>query len=209
MLKKPLESTWNIFKFQNMYDWVEVSQIVAQLWVHLHLDHVEFKVLNIFLASLLPAISAKVSLKWLVPHSFQESNKRQKGAGVLGGCKLFGNSPRLPYPSPSFSFCFFWLNLANFILKMVFFPLLTKRFWQIFWKISRFFYWVLACRQKCKGVLKFLLLSYVIYIEIWLNLLVDDRHFGYITKLGKTKTLLDVPMNSFGFTFWGMLFTPC
>jgi hypothetical protein len=90
-----------------MYDWVEVSQIVAQLWVHLHLDHVEFKVLNIFRASLLLAISAKVSLKWLAPHSFQESSKRQKGPGVLGGCKLFGNSPCLAYPSPSFPFVFF------------------------------------------------------------------------------------------------------
>jgi len=127
MLKKPLESTWNIFKFQNMYDWVEVSQIVAQLWVHLHLDHVEFKVLKIFLASLLLPISAKVSLKWLVPHSFQESSKRQKGVGVLGGCKLFGNSPRLPYPSPSFSFCFFGLKFGQFYFENGFFPPPNKK----------------------------------------------------------------------------------
>ncbi len=35
----------------------------------------------------------------------------KRSPSVLGGCKLFWSFPRLPYPSPSFSFCFF---LAKF-----------------------------------------------------------------------------------------------
>jgi hypothetical protein len=36
--------------------------------------------------------------------------------------------------------------------------------------------------------LKSFLLSYLVYSQIWLNFLVDDHRFGYITKLKKTKT---------------------
>ncbi len=31
------------------------------------------------------------------------------------------------------------------------------------------------------------LLSYLAYSQIWLNILVDDCHFGYFTKLGRKK----------------------
>jgi len=123
-----------MFKFQNMYNWVQVLQIVAQLWVHLHSDHVEVKVLNIFLTSLLLAISAKVLLKWSVPHSFQESNKRQKGSSVLDGCKLFGNSPCLPYPSPSFSFFFGGAKFRQIYFQNDFFSPSSKKILIIFLK---------------------------------------------------------------------------
>jgi hypothetical protein len=33
----------------------------------------------------------------------------------------------------------------------------------------------------------FLLKSYLAYSQIWLNLLMDHRHFGYITKLTPQK----------------------
>jgi len=36
--------------------------------------------------------------------------------------------------------------------------------------------------QKHKRMLNFLKLSYAIYSQIWLNLLMDDHHFCYITK---------------------------
>jgi hypothetical protein len=116
-----------------MYNWVQVLQIAAQLWVHSHSDVVEVKVLNIFLTNLLLAISAKVLLKWLVPHSFQESSKRQKGLGVLDGCKLFGNSPRLPYPSPFFfSFCLFLAKFSQIYFQNDFFSPPSRKILIIF-----------------------------------------------------------------------------
>jgi hypothetical protein len=39
---------------------------------------------------------------------------------------------------------------------------------------------------KCEGIFK-ILVSYLVYNQIWLYLLVDDRKFGYITKLGEKK----------------------
>jgi hypothetical protein len=37
------------------------------------------------------------------------------------------------------------------------------------------------------GGLEFLIFSYMIYNQIWLNLVMDDGHFGYITKLTTQK----------------------
>jgi hypothetical protein len=36
----------------------------------------------------------------------------------------------------------------------------------------------------------FFLLSYLVCSQIWLNHLIDDHHFSYITKLKKQKPLL-------------------
>ncbi len=52
---------------------------------------------------------------------------------------------------------------------------------------NRQIYLVLACSQKMWKGLKSFLLSYLLYSQIWLNFLVDDHQFGYITKLNKTK----------------------
>jgi hypothetical protein len=53
-------------------------------------------------------------------------------------------------------------------------------------KITRFLKQDPADSQNTKGFFKAFLLSYLVYSQIWLNLLfVDERQFGYITKIGK------------------------
>jgi hypothetical protein len=42
--------------------------------------------------------------------------------------------------------------------------------------------------QKIEGCFINILLSYLVFSQTWLNLPMDHRHFGYITKLEKKKT---------------------
>jgi len=59
-------------------------------------------------------------------------------------------------------------------------------------KIARFVQEVPTCSQTIKQLLIFLL-SYLVYSQIWLNLLMDDHHqFGYITKLKKKQKTLAI-----------------
>jgi hypothetical protein len=53
-------------------------------------------------------------------------------------------------------------------------------------KFTRFLYWVLA--KNVEDAETFLLSYPIIYSQIWLNCLLDDCHFSYVTKM-KTKTL--------------------
>jgi hypothetical protein len=84
---------------------------------------------------------------------------------------------------------FFGLDLASWLffpLKMAkicvcvcvcvcFFVFVVARFQQFFLEKSPdFFTGVLACSQKYEGFLKLKNLSYLVYSQIWLNLLVDD-----------------------------------
>jgi hypothetical protein len=55
-----------------------------------------------------------------------------------------------------------------------------------------------ANSQIIKGFLNFLL-SYLLCSQIWLNLVVDDHQFGYITKLKNKKH--PAPYSHFKFTF--------
>ncbi len=62
-------------------------------------------------------------------------------------------------------------------------------------QIARFLLLVPVCSQEYRRILCFFcffcfflflwLLSYLVWRHIWLNHLMDDRHFSYITKLGK------------------------
>ncbi len=47
-----------------------------------------------------------------------------------------------------------------------------KVFWIFYIYIHRFLYHVLACSQKCEGLMNFLL-SYPVYSQIWLNSTMD------------------------------------
>jgi hypothetical protein len=59
---------------------------------------------------------------------------------------------------------------------MCFFVFVVARFQQfILEKSPDFSTGVLACSQKYEGFLKLKSLSYLVYSQIWLNLLVDDR----------------------------------
>jgi hypothetical protein len=52
-----------------------------------------------------------------------------------------------------------------------------------------------ASSQNIKRFLNFLL-SYLLCSQIWLNLVVGDHQFGYITKLKNKKTWLHTPISS-------------
>jgi hypothetical protein len=45
----------------------------------------------------------------------------------------------------------------------------------------------LAITKNIEGGLDSFIFSYMIYNQIWLNLVMDDGHFGYITKLTTQK----------------------
>jgi hypothetical protein len=50
----------------------------------------------------------------------------------------------------------------------------------------------------------------MIYNQIWLNLVMDDGHFGYITKLTTQKVKyhpLEIPWDSFAIPDWITNFT--
>jgi hypothetical protein len=84
----------------------------------------------------------------------------------------------LGFKSPNFE------NFNNFFFKKV-----TKfrEYFKIFFlKIARFLYSVLTfCSQKCEGYLNIFLLSFLVCSQIWLNFLMDNRHFSHITKMKK------------------------
>jgi hypothetical protein len=44
-----------------------------------------------------------------------------------------------------------------------------------------FYKWFLVCSQKYRKMIKFCT-SYMVYSQIWLNLPMDDRHFGLKTE---------------------------
>jgi hypothetical protein len=72
-----------------------------------------------------------------------------------------------------------WTRLAKFPLLLLFRISISGSYW--YPKYKRF--------VKC-------LLSHLVYSQIWLNLLVDDCKFGYITKLAKKyfKSLIQYPL---------------
>jgi hypothetical protein len=71
----------------------------------------------------------------------------------------------------------------------------------IFFKMLDFPYYVLMGSQQCRRVFfshKKLKLSYFVYTQFWLNLVMDDdHHFDYITKLEKKTLTKNIPRS-----FW-------
>ncbi len=56
------------------------------------------------------------------------------------------------------------------------------RFWRDFFQIAKFFEQVAVEIQEYRRILFFLLLSYRVCNQVWLNYFVNDSHFGYFTK---------------------------